>query len=186
VTQVNTERACITTFTGKRFYLLEPVIEDIDIRDIAHSLSMQCRWTGHSKFHYSVAQHCYYCSFLGSKKEAFDRLMHDASESYLSDISRPLKHYTDVGTMYRLQERIIQNAIRHRFGLGKEPKSVHEADNQMLFAEKKQIMGDPDWDESLEIHTNYGTASINIKKWSPEYAERMFLKRFKQLYKGKA
>lgn len=179
------EAASIITYTGKWFHLLDPVIEDIDIRDIAHALSMQCRWTGHCKFHYSVAQHSWYCSYLGPKKEAFDRLMHDASEAFMSDMSRPLKHYTDAGVAYRLQERMIQNAIRHRYGLGKEPKSVHEADNQMLFAEKAQIMAKVDWNDNLSIHKDFGTADVKIKPWSPAYAERMFLKRFKELYKRK-
>lgn len=179
------EKASIITYTGKRFYLLDPKIEDIDIRDIAHGLALQCRWTGQSKFHYSIAQHSYYCSLICPKKDALDLLLHDSSEAFISDLSRPLKHYTDAGTAYRLLERVIQGAIRQRFGLKQEPKSVHIADNQMLYAEKNQIMASTAWDETLEIQQNLGVADIKIKRWAPEYAERMFLKRFKQLYKGK-
>lgn len=184
--QNNAEKAHILTFTGKRFFILDPVVEDIDIRDIAHSLSMQCRWTGHCKFHYSVAQHSYYCSFLGPKKEAFARLMHDASEGYVADMSRPLKHYTDAGFAYRLVEKVVQTAINQRFGLPMtEPASVKIADNQMLFAERQQLMAGPPLDRRLSIHQDLGTANIKIKPWSTTHAERMFLKRFRELYKGK-
>lgn len=185
----NIQRASICTFTGKQFFLLEPVIEDIDIRDIAHSLALQCRWTGHSKFHYSVGQHSYYCSLIVPKKDALYALLHDSAETYLSDISRPLKHHTQVGVAYMLQERLIQNAIKQRFDLpSKEPKSIHIADNQMLYAERDQLMTGWQgwWNEDLEMHKNFGPANITIKPWSPAYAEKMFLKRFKKLYRGKA
>ena len=180
------DNARITTFTGKMFSLIDPVIDDIDIRDIAHALAMQCRWTGHSKFHYSVAQHSYYCSFLGPAKNALDHLMHDASEAYLSDMSRPLKYYTNAGIAYQLIETVMQNAIGRRFNLKRQPASVHIADNQMLFAERDQLMsGTLVWDKSLTIHKDFGTAATKIKQWSPEHAEKMFLKRFHELYRGK-
>jgi uncharacterized protein len=179
------ERASINTFTGKRFFLLEPIIKDIDIRDIAHALAMQCRWTGHSKYHYSVAQHSVYCSQICPKKYALRLLLHDASEAYISDISRPLKHYTNAGIAYRRQEKIIQDAVMRRFGLPiREPAIVHEVDNQVLFTEREQLMSNFNWDESLSIHEDFGKADIKIRKWTPEHAERMFLKRFKELYKG--
>ena len=47
----------IQTFTGKKFSPLEPRREDIDILDIAHSRSMQCRFNGHCRQFYSVAEH---------------------------------------------------------------------------------------------------------------------------------
>lgn len=47
----------IETFTGRQFFPLEPDFEQVDIRDIAHALSMKCRYTGHVREFYSVAQH---------------------------------------------------------------------------------------------------------------------------------
>jgi len=180
------EKAYIATFTGKKFFLLEPRIEDIDIVDIAHALAHQCRWTGHCRFHYSVAQHCYYCSFIGPENEAFDRLMHDAAEAYIGDLNRPLKHYTEAGVAYRRQETIVQNAIAERFGFSKiEPSSVKIADNAMLYAEKKQIVGYTFEEPQEEIHQYNFDTGIAIEQWSPKYAEEMFLKRFTELYKGR-
>ena len=138
----NLDSAWIETYTGKKFFLLNPRVEDIDILDIAHGLSLQCRWTGQCKFHYSIAQHSYYCSLLGPKEEALERLLHDASESFMGDMNRPLKHFTDAGASYCRQERVVQSVIRERFGLSLtiESPSVHIADNQMLYAEKRQLM----------------------------------------------
>jgi 5'-deoxynucleotidase YfbR-like HD superfamily hydrolase len=179
-------KAYIATVTGKKFFLLSPKLEDIDIQDIAHALAMQCRWTGHTKFHYSIAQHSYYCSFLGPESEAFDRLMHDASEAYIGDLNRPLKHYTEAGIAYRRQEAVIQRAIAERFGFSIiEPISVKIADNMMLYAEKNQIMNirfeASDYQGGTKIDTT--AADVIIERWSPEQAKQMFLNRFEELYK---
>jgi hypothetical protein len=47
----------IQTFSGRRFYPADPRPDDMDIGDVAHALSMVCRFNGHVRFHYSVAQH---------------------------------------------------------------------------------------------------------------------------------
>ena len=86
----------ITTYTGKHFDPVNPEIELIDIKDIAHALSLICRGNGQVKSFFSVGQHC-----INAAKEAKLRgysnrvilacLIHDAGESYLSDVPRPLK-----------------------------------------------------------------------------------------------
>lgn len=178
-------KAYIATVSGKQFFLLEPKLEDIDINDIAHSLSMQCRWTGHTKYHYSVAQHSYYCSLLGPANEAFDRLMHDASEAYISDLNRPLKHYTDAGIAYRKVEETIQHAIADRFTFSRiEPTSVKLADNSMLYAEKYQIVGYT-FEEAEDWQRYDANNGITIEPWTPEFAKNKFLERFHELYKGR-
>jgi 5'-deoxynucleotidase YfbR-like HD superfamily hydrolase len=178
--------AWIETFTGKRFYLLEPRMEDVDIIDIAHSLSMQCRWTGHCKYHYSVAQHSYYCSLLGPKEDALQRLLHDASEAYIADMNRPLKHYTEAGEAYRRVEKPLQKLIYNAFGVSEvEAASVHRADNQMLYTEKGQLMTLVEWDVDWtggQGAENLGSSSIVIEKMYPEIAEKLFLNRFQDLY----
>lgn len=175
------DKAYIATYTGKKFFLLEPRIEDIDVIDIAHALAMQCRWTGHCRFHYSIAQHAYYCSLLGPESEAFHRLNHDDSEAYISDMNRPLKHYTDAGTAYMKVEEPLQNLIYDAFGLSRiEPASVKLADNAMLYTEKAQIMGYK-FGEAEKWSVDEAQAPITIEQWSPEKAERMFLTRFHEL-----
>lgn len=86
----------ITTFTGKHFDPIHPVPEKIDMKDIAHALSLICRANGHTRFFYSVAQHSIACC-----KEAKTRglsnhiqlgcLLHDSCETYMSNVTRPIK-----------------------------------------------------------------------------------------------
>ena len=92
------KEAFIQTYTGK---LIDPFnVEegDISIEDIAHSLSMQCRFNGHSKRFYSIAEHSINVSLilrimdLPFKTQLLG-LLHDASEAYLSDILAPIKKY---------------------------------------------------------------------------------------------
>lgn len=178
-------KAYIGTYSGRKFQLINTPLEQIDIHDIAHGLAMQCRWTGQCRFHYSIAQHSFYCSFIGPENEAFDRLMHDASEAYIGDMNRPLKHYTSAGEAYRKVEHALQRTIAERFGFSViEPVSVKIADNQMLYAEKKQLMNftfeASDWQGGQEL--NKTAADVEIERWSPETAEKMFLKRFEELY----
>jgi uncharacterized protein len=177
---VNTKNAWISTYTGKQFFLLHPTAKSIDIRDIAHSLAMQCRWTGHSIYHYSVAQHSYYCSFLVPEGYELEALLHDASEAYCGDLNRPLKHFTPAGPAYRAQEAIVMNAIRLKFKLPLvESPFVKEADDKMLYAERDQIViAKHKW--GCKWGSGKG-AKIKISRWSPKKAEMMFLQRFKQL-----
>src|SRR5438128_5709421 len=79
------------TYTGRRFYPLAPAIEDVDLRDIAHSLAHQCRYAGHVDRFYSVAEHCVLLSRAVPAEYALDALLHDAAEAYVVDVPRPLK-----------------------------------------------------------------------------------------------
>src|SRR5689334_14267678 len=85
----------IRTYTGRKFYLFDSGPEDVEIEDIAHALSMQCRYNGHVQRFYSVAEHSCYVSAIvaaemGNAKYdinvALWALLHDASEAYLGDV----------------------------------------------------------------------------------------------------
>lgn len=69
----------IATFTGGVFFPLAPRVEDVRISDIAHALSMLCRFAGHTRGFYSVAQHSVLVSRLCSQQDALWGLLHDAS-----------------------------------------------------------------------------------------------------------
>ncbi len=77
----------IQTYSGRQFWPLEPRAEDVAVEDIAHALSLLCRYGGHSSRFYSVAEHC----VLVSHKCGLHGLLHDAAEAYLLDIPRPVK-----------------------------------------------------------------------------------------------
>lgn len=103
----------ITTFSGEKFNPLNPDVEKIKIGDIAHALSMLCRANGHFKSFYSVAQHSINCANEAKARGYSLRvqlacLLHDASEAYLSDITRPVK---EKFTQYHEFEKNLQNVI---------------------------------------------------------------------------
>ena len=136
----------IETYTGKQFWPLNPNPADVCIEDIAHALSLVCRYTGHSRFFYSVAQHSILCAQLAEYYEMGKRmqllaLLHDASEAYIADIAKPLKPFI-VG--YKDMERGIQRAVFE--GLGIEPPTQDEEweikglDRISLVIEARQLM----------------------------------------------
>ncbi|KKK79599.1 hypothetical protein LCGC14_2831880 [marine sediment metagenome] len=86
----------IGTFTGKLVNPFAMTVDDICIKDIAHSLAMTCRFRGHVSQYYSVAEHCVRCAEIGLHSPdgyglARYRLLHDAPEAYLCDVPSPLK-----------------------------------------------------------------------------------------------
>ena len=110
---------CITTYTGIDFYIIDPHIDDINAKDIAHALSLACRANGHFKHFYSIAQHSINC-FKEAKSRGYSEkvqlacLLHDGSEAYISDITRPAKQYLP---QYLVIEENIQNKVYEKFGI---------------------------------------------------------------------
>lgn len=135
------DHSWIQTYTGRCFYSLDPRPEDVDILDIGHALSMQCRFSGHTVRHYSVAQHSYILSYHVPERDALWGLLHDASEAYLVDLPKPIKANSALGAYYKEIENKIMAAVCERFGLPlEEPASVKEADGRMLTTEKRDLM----------------------------------------------
>ena len=133
----------ITTVTGKHFYPLNPDQQNIDIEDIAHALSLICRANGHFRHFYSVAQHSLACA-----EEAAARghslavvhgcLLHDASEAYLCDVTRPVKKHIPA---YLQAEEKLQAVIWKHF-IGRE---LTEAEQAQIFEIDDHIL-------SMEFH----------------------------------
>lgn len=167
------------TYSGKAAYPLDPRPEDFCIEDIAHALSLVCRFGGHSKRFYSVAEHSVRVSHICDPADALWGLLHDAAEAYCGDMVRPLK-MDDAMRGYRAAERRIQGAICERFGLPpKMPDSVKRADNVMLATEARYLMAahPQDWGLAEEPLTD-----PIMPFSSPASAELAFLGRFNQLY----
>jgi len=184
----------IQTYTGRKFYPLDPNPEDVCIEDIAHALSLKCRFNGHCKQFYSVAEHSVRVSNLASQfvtpqcsaRTALLGLLHDAGEAYLPDICRPIKDNILVShrrcrSFFRAVEGYLLDAILS--GLGVEHPStsvaatIEHADMVLLATEARDLMGDPPqkWqipDETLEER---------IVPWSPSHAEDHFLMLYEML-----
>jgi 5'-deoxynucleotidase YfbR-like HD superfamily hydrolase len=172
--------AWIETFTGKRFELLDPKPEQICIEDIAHALAMSVRFCGHVQKFYSVAEHSVHVSNVCDPENALWGLLHDASEAYIADLSRPLKHCTPIGPPYIELEEKIMTAIATKFDLPtKMPSNVKWADSVLLFAEKEKLMAGVPWGNKWDHDGTrfYGTL------WclDPIHAEQEFLLRFQRL-----
>jgi len=169
----------IQTYTGMRVYPIAPVPHQFLLEDIAHALAMQCRWNGHTRTFFSVAQHCVLASEL-SVEYARELLMHDATEAYISDVPRPVKRQLPEFQHYeeRLME-VIFEAFNLRYPLAPE---VHAIDNVLLRWEARDLFS-PGRCVSL-----FGEAAAEgirhlrpIVPWSPPVAEEMFIARANKL-----
>lgn len=137
----------IMTCSHKMFDPLNPETELIDIADIAHSLSMLCRANGHFQSFYSVGMHCINCAREAiargySRKVQLACLLHDGSEAYLSDVTRPVKEEIP---RYKEIEEPLQDVIWQLF-LGEvlteeEYRQVFKIDDDILENEFPALMG---------------------------------------------
>lgn len=173
------------TFQGYVVTIPDIDVEVISIRDISRSLSQQCRYQGHTLFHYSVAQHSLYVAdYVESINPEFtlEALMHDAAEAYIGDIPRPIK---DICPGIRDFEANVEAAVAKKFGLI-WPYSysmecvIKYADLKLLATESIQVMRTPHpkaWD--LRV----APLNLEIIPMDMEQAEADFLFRFEALIK---
>lgn len=170
----------IQTCSGEPFWPFDPRVEEIRLEDIAHALSMQCRFAGHTKYFYSVAQHSVLVSCEVPELFARQALFHDASEAYLVDLPKPLKNHGIFGEEYRWCEERLMKVIAERFNLGwpLDPE-VKRADVALLATERETLMRpcSRPWnlDERVEPSTQV------IVHLDPIQAKHFFLRRAAQL-----
>lgn len=130
------------TFRGTQFFPLDPRPEEIDIDDIAHALSQICRFGGHSREFYSVAQHSLHVARLCPPELALVGLMHDATEAYCGDMIRPIK--LNMPGFKEMEDR-IWTAVAERFGLPAEiPAEVKHWDDVALMTERRDLVAHTD------------------------------------------
>lgn len=169
----------IQTFTGGVFYPASPHPDDVDIRDIAHGLSMQCRYNGQCFEFYSIAEHSVRVAHLVPDELRLLALLHDAAEAYIGDMVRPLKMMLPE---FRNIEALVEQAIGQRFGvhLLDLPTAVKYADLQMLALERRDLMPAPPlpWRalENVEV-----PRLPRIEPMSPNRAKARFLEMFEVL-----
>ncbi|WP_440863681.1 HD family hydrolase [Symbiopectobacterium purcellii] len=167
----------ISTFTGRHFNYNAPSVDDVDIRDIAHALSQINRFCGHTHWPYSVAQHSIGASYLVPHEFAFEALMHDAHEAYVSDMMSSLKHLLPD---YQRIETDVEVIVRLRYGLPlKMSAEVKRADLIMLATEKDALLH-PD-SGHWPILDGVERSERIIVPMSAFEAEREFMTRFSEL-----
>ncbi len=183
----------IVTYTGKAFDLLNPSPDIVCIEDIAHSLANLCRYTGHVREFYSVAQHCVLMAKADLPGDPLKRLLHDAGEAYIGDIASPWKRLLAVDVPetipgnprfapVRMWEDKIQKVIGLALGVDLSYSAeVKEADNRMYFTEVRDLM--PPSAEFGKWRGNLEPLPAKIHGWKPYAAERMFLQAYNELRK---
>jgi hypothetical protein len=170
----------INTWTGKKFFPATAEGE-IDILDIAHALSNQCRYAGHCHF-YSVAEHSVLlAASCDSVTDARYALLHDASEAYLVDIPRPLKALPEFRPYLELETR-LQTRIYREFGLDPHgvPVAVTILDRDCIAREARALIPRrfPEWVLS-DDPDGLARAPAGL---SPDVAEELFIKYFVGLW----
>lgn len=160
------DKSCISTVTGRRFNPTAPEIKDITIEDIAHALSMLCRANGHFKMFYSVAQHSINCAMEAKARGLSEEiqligLLHDASEAYIGDMTRPLKRQLRAYSEYEniMQKTILRALEVPVIGEGAE-KVVKEIDDSLLYHEFKLYNGDSLFEKEPELRITLPTEEI--------------------------
>lgn len=163
------------TFTGKKVDVILPSDIMFDIRDIAHSLSNQCRFAGHCRTFYSVAEHSIYVSMILPDKLKLCGLLHDATEAYLTDLPRPLKN-GPLSNYKEIEDR-VQAYLCHWFNVPYPfPREVYHADNVLLATEKRDLLSVPpaEW-ESLPPASDSIRITGMLRPMGPKVAEFLFL-----------
>lgn len=169
--------SAIMTYTGTMFDPLNPKPDQIDSRDIAHALSMLCRANGHFKTFYSVGQHCVNCMQEAAAREYSRKvqlacLLHDASEAYLSDVTRPVKQELP---QYLEIEKPLQEAIWKKYlaepMTPEERKQVQDIDDAMLYHEFLALMGTKLTDTQPILHAKPEFDFVGFSYWETRYLQ---------------
>jgi hypothetical protein len=171
------------TVSGRKYWPADPRPEDFCVEDIAHALANQCRFGGHCRTFYSVAQHSVHVSRVCDPADALWGLLHDASEAYIVDIPRPFKTAPGMEG-YRLYENQMMRAVCEAFGLPAEiPASVKHADEVLLASEARDLMPEA---SVRRWYLPERPLDFTLSPWSPTKSRALFLARFHELTRTEA
>jgi uncharacterized protein len=170
---------------GTLFDIMDPAGSDFTITDIAHGLGRVCRFAGHTNRFYSVAEHSIHVARLVPLEHARAALLHDASEAFIGDVTRPLKALLPD---YRRIEEQIADAIARRFLPGRDGgafsvAAIKAADMAMCMVEARHLMPEADgfWiDQKTDARAKYPAVWDQAKRIrldcdKPEYASTAWL-----------
>lgn len=182
----------LQTYTSGRFDFKYPSVKDVNIVDVAHALSMLPRFTGHGKFHYTIAQHSLtMCAAMradkASRKVALAGLMHDAHEAYIGDISSPFKLYLqnefdlDINEIEKPYINIIEERFEIDLTSDEIKKQIKYYDSACLRTEAESLFERivDGWATKIELRLQHKVKNI----LTPMEAKQLFIGTFKRLKK---
>ena len=173
----------LQTVSGRFVNPFDPDPEQLDPADIARALANICRFGGHCRPFYSVAQHSVIVSELveqrgGDLEDVFAALMHDAAEAYLGDMPHPIKHRSPLGAAFKEAEAHLESVLRTRFSIKADVPEIKRIDRALLATERRSVSGESwDWPELEGVEA----LDIELVAWPPDDAERAFTARFDAL-----
>lgn len=165
----------IVTYSGKRFNLRDPKPDQIDIQDIALALSNICRFTGHVRPRYSVAEHCVRVSWLCPTEHKLWGLLHDAEEAYFNDVSKPLKSMRGMENYEDLANHAREIIIMMHGLEADEPAVVRHCDRTLYNTECRDLTR-IDW-----LYPDVKALEWKIVPWDQFKAEHMYLAEYYRL-----
>lgn len=172
--------SCILTYSGKMFDPIHPDGALIDERDIAHALSMMCRANGHFPTFHSVGQHCLECREEAKARGLNKRLqlaclLHDGSEAYIADVTRPVKAVMPVYLEYEtpLQEAIWNKWLETPL-TEEERRQVFEIDDALLYHEFLTHTGYPVADKEPRIVSEPSFAFVEFAKVEQAFLDALY------------
>lgn len=189
----------IETYSGEAYDFATPAPASINLVDIAHALSNMCRFAGHTRRFYSVAEHSVLVSRIveargGSTKFQAAALLHDAHEAYVWDCPKPLKPLLgdNFATLVERADKAISAALRIEHGPDIfNAACIKVADKIALCAERAALMtaGPDEWEpgyadvpmlpkEALRTPWDYLGTNLGLQ---PSIAKLAFLERAKEL-----
>ena len=171
--------------SGRKFNFKTPW--DWDLDEIAHSLSNQCRYTGHGKQFYSVAEHSVMCALLAEETgfcDPFEALMHDAHESVLGDMAAPWKVHIPG---YIEQEEKLEVDMRDAYGLPLQMTlGCKRVDYLALFLEARYLMRSrgEGWEDPMHMRPlaySMAEGGWHLNYLQPADAKNTFIRAFREL-----
>lgn len=177
------ENAWIWSKDGKKLSLIHLKPSDVEIDEIAHSLSNTCRFGGHCREYYSVAEHCVIMANIMeeqgfSKDEQLGALLHDASEYILTDVPRPFK---PMMPEYNRYETYIMEVVEKKFGVDCHTPEIKELDNRMVGSEARALFKNPTWVLEWPYPEIPDFQQVHLACLDPKAAYFAFMLKYKEL-----
>ncbi|MBS1807472.1 MAG: hypothetical protein JST84_04700 [Acidobacteria bacterium] len=165
------------TIMGRELSIFAPDPKLLCILDVAHGLAHLCRYAGHVRHFYSVAEHSYWTSIIAPQHLALSCLLHDAAETNINDLIQPVKQHI---SGYQRIENGFESAYAEQFGLPfpfpPEVKATDRAIYQIECTQARHLNSTLDIEEPESLTPT--AIKVKLRFWSPRKARKKFLRRY--------